>query len=234
MSDITERLENKTRDMWDLVQAEVKSERDHQEHVADVAHERRVSDHETLEAHFARLNSVINDRFIEFDDRIFRMNESRAGSITVQLQETIRTIKRYPDALHEIRSPMPRRVSVRYNRHAREGTLTSAPTISSPVLLPRARMSPLQRLPSPPRVQGGLTARRPRLRILIGAGRNPQALTAPRSEDFASACVASFDVACPSVVRKTVSFGETRMIESSFPGPSFGPRERNLNYSWPE
>ena len=30
------------------------------------------------------------------------MNESRAGSISVQLQETIRTIKRYPDALHEI------------------------------------------------------------------------------------------------------------------------------------
>ena len=30
------------------------------------------------------------------------MNESRAGSISVQLQETIRTIKRYPDALREI------------------------------------------------------------------------------------------------------------------------------------
>ena len=44
-----------------------------QQHRADVAHERRVSDHETLEAHFARLNSAINDRFIEFDDRIFRM-----------------------------------------------------------------------------------------------------------------------------------------------------------------
>ena len=30
------------------------------------------------------------------------MNESRAGSISVQLQETIRRIKRYPDALREI------------------------------------------------------------------------------------------------------------------------------------
>eukprot|EP00439_Symbiodinium_sp_Y106_P049823 s1789_g6.t1 len=69
---------------------------------AEVKSERRVSDHETLEAHFTRLNSAINARFIEFDDRIFRMNESRAGSISVQLQETIRTIKRYPDALHEI------------------------------------------------------------------------------------------------------------------------------------
>ena len=102
VSDITECLENKIRDMWDLVEAEVKSECDHQRHIADVAHERRVSDHETLEAHFARLNSAINDRFIEFDDRIFRMNESRAGSITVQLQETMRTIKRYPDALQEV------------------------------------------------------------------------------------------------------------------------------------
>ena len=40
------------------------------------------------------------------------------------------------------------------------------------------------------------------------------------------------------LTRKTVSFGdtETRMIESSFPCPVFGPvnRERNLNYSWPE
>eukprot|EP00439_Symbiodinium_sp_Y106_P072353 s1857_g13.t1 len=102
VSDIAECLENKIRDMWDLVEAEVKSECDHQRHIADVAHERRVSDHETLEAHFARLNSAINDRFIEFDDRIFRMNESRAGSITVQLQETMRTIKRYPDALQEV------------------------------------------------------------------------------------------------------------------------------------
>ena len=30
------------------------------------------------------------------------MNESRAGSISMQLQESIRTIKRYPDALHEV------------------------------------------------------------------------------------------------------------------------------------
>ena len=62
VSDITECLESKIRDMWELVQAEVKSERDHQEHISDVAHERRVSDHETLEAHFARLNSAVNDR----------------------------------------------------------------------------------------------------------------------------------------------------------------------------
>ena len=41
VSDITECLENKIRDMWDLVQTEVKSERDHQEHMADAAHERR-------------------------------------------------------------------------------------------------------------------------------------------------------------------------------------------------
>ena len=82
VADITECLENKIRDMWDLVEAEVKSEHDLQQHRADVAHERRVSDHETLEAHYARLNSAINDRFIEFDDRIFRMNESRAGSIS--------------------------------------------------------------------------------------------------------------------------------------------------------
>ena len=102
VADITECLESKIRDMWDLVEAEVKSEHDLQQHRADVAHERRVSDHETLEAHFARLNSAINDRFIEFDDRIFRMNESRAGSISMQLQESIRTIKRYPDALHEV------------------------------------------------------------------------------------------------------------------------------------
>eukprot|EP00439_Symbiodinium_sp_Y106_P071245 s2749_g12.t1 len=102
VADITECLESKIREMWDFVEAEVKSERDLQQHRADVAHARRVSDHETLEAHFARLNSAINDRFIEFDDRIFRMNESRAGSISVQLQETIRTIKRYPDALYEV------------------------------------------------------------------------------------------------------------------------------------
>eukprot|EP00439_Symbiodinium_sp_Y106_P003013 s6711_g1.t1 len=58
--------------------------------------------------------------------------------------------------------------------------------------------------------------------------RDESALTAPRSEDFASACVASFDVAFPSVVRKAVSFGdiETRMIESSFLCPSFGPVNR--------
>ncbi|CAE7255910.1 GABBR2, partial [Symbiodinium sp. CCMP2592] len=67
---------------------------------------------------------------------------------------------------------------------------------------------------------------------------SPNAMTASSYGDFAFACVASFDMACPSVKRKTVSFGntETRVIESSFPEPNFGPvnRERNLNYSWPE
>ncbi|CAE7291950.1 JNK [Symbiodinium sp. CCMP2592] len=65
-----------------------------------------------------------------------------------------------------------------------------------------------------------------------------RAMTASSIGDFAFACVASFDMACPSVKRKTVSFGntETRVIESSFPEPNCGPvnRERNLNYSWPE
>ena len=52
--------------MWDFVEAEVKSERDVISNSTgpSVAHERRVSDNETLEAHFARLNSAINDRFI--------------------------------------------------------------------------------------------------------------------------------------------------------------------------
>ncbi|CAE7775556.1 JNK [Symbiodinium sp. CCMP2592] len=65
-----------------------------------------------------------------------------------------------------------------------------------------------------------------------------RAMTASSFGDFAFACAASFDMACPSVKRKTVSFGntETRVIESSFPEPAFGPvnRERNLSYSWPE
>ena len=102
VSDITECLEGKIRETWEFIEAELKNERDLRQHRADVAHERRVSDHETLDAHFARLNSDVNDRFIEFDERIFRMNESRAGSISVQLQETIRTIRRYPDALRKI------------------------------------------------------------------------------------------------------------------------------------
>ena len=102
VADVTECLEGKIRETWDFVEAEMRSARDLQQLRADDAHHRRVSDHETLDAQFARLNSAINDRFIEFDERIFRMNESRAGSISVQLQETIRTIKRYPDALREI------------------------------------------------------------------------------------------------------------------------------------
>ena len=62
----------------------------------------RIADHETLEGRFERLTSAINDRMNEFDDRILRMNETRAGSITLQLQETIRAIKRYPDALQQV------------------------------------------------------------------------------------------------------------------------------------
>ena len=53
VSDITECLEGKIRETWDFVEAELKSERDLQQHRADVAHERRVSDHETLDAHLA-------------------------------------------------------------------------------------------------------------------------------------------------------------------------------------
>ena len=120
VADITELLERKIRETWVFVEAEVKSERDLQQHRAEVAHERRVSDHETVEAHFARLNSAVNDRFIEFDERIFHMNESRAGSISVQLQETIRTTKRYPDALRYARSPSrfltPRHTLVRFSK----------------------------------------------------------------------------------------------------------------------
>ena len=65
---------------------------------------------------------------------------------------------------------------------------------------------------------------------------NPQAGNSDNahpSENFVVACVASFDFACPSSLRKSVSFGdtETRMVTSSFPDPVFGPvvRERNLN-----
>ena len=83
VSDVAETLEGKIRDLWDLVQAEMRSERDHQQHVIDVARERRIADHETLEGRFERLTSAINDRLIEFDDRIFQMNETRAGSITM-------------------------------------------------------------------------------------------------------------------------------------------------------
>eukprot|EP00439_Symbiodinium_sp_Y106_P038017 s5205_g4.t1 len=56
VADITE--ERKIRETWDFVQAEVKSEHDLQQLRADDAHNRRVSGHETLNAHFARLNSV--------------------------------------------------------------------------------------------------------------------------------------------------------------------------------
>ncbi|CAE7222918.1 GABBR2 [Symbiodinium sp. CCMP2592] len=83
-----------------------------------------------------------------------------------------------------------------------------------------------------------IPARAPLLPLLRLLSPRVKAMTASSYGDFAFACVASFDMACPSVKRKTVSFGntETRVIESSFPEPNFGPvnRERNLNYSWPE
>ncbi|CAE6956816.1 JNK [Symbiodinium sp. CCMP2592] len=102
VSDITEALENKIRDMWELLQAELKKERELYTILQDSFRERRISDHETLEEHFARLNSMVNDRFIEFDERIHRFNEKRAGSISMQLADTIRHIKHYPDALQQI------------------------------------------------------------------------------------------------------------------------------------
>ena len=102
VSDIAETLEGKIRDMWDHIQAELRSERTHQQHVSDVARERRIADHETIEDRFERMTTAINERMIEFDQRIFRMNEDRAGSISLELQETIRMKKRYPDALMRI------------------------------------------------------------------------------------------------------------------------------------
>ncbi|CAE7248026.1 GABBR2 [Symbiodinium sp. CCMP2592] len=102
VSDIAEALEDKIREMWELLQAEMRKERELHTIFQDSVRERRISDHETLEEHFARLNSMVNDRFIEFDERIHRFNEKRAGSISMQLAETIRHIKHYPDALQQI------------------------------------------------------------------------------------------------------------------------------------
>ncbi|CAE7251308.1 JNK [Symbiodinium sp. CCMP2592] len=45
---------------------------------------------------------MINDRFIEFDERIHRFNEQRAGSLSMQLADTIRHLKHYPDAIQQI------------------------------------------------------------------------------------------------------------------------------------
>ena len=66
--------------MWDLVQAEteIRSGRDHRQHCQDVARERRIADHETLDDRFERLSSAINERLIEFDDRIFHLIEREA------------------------------------------------------------------------------------------------------------------------------------------------------------
>ena len=52
------------------------------------------------------------------------MNESRAGSISVQLQETIRTVKRHPDALHEVYLKIS-------NAEARVGTVQQTATMQS-------------------------------------------------------------------------------------------------------
>ncbi|CAE7624163.1 Clec16a [Symbiodinium sp. CCMP2592] len=102
VSDITEALENKIRDMWELLQAELRKERELFMQFQDSFRERRISDHETLEDHFAKLTSMVNDRLIEFDERIHHFNEKRAGSLSMQLAETIRHIKQYPDALRQI------------------------------------------------------------------------------------------------------------------------------------
>ena len=92
VSDVAETLEGKIRDMWDHIQAELRSERTHQQHVSDVARERRIADHATIEDRFERMTMAINERLIEFDQRIFRLNEDRAGSISLEVQETIRII----------------------------------------------------------------------------------------------------------------------------------------------
>ena len=46
--------------------------------------------------------TAINERLIEFDDRIFHINEQRGGSISLKLQEAIRDIRRYPDSLQQL------------------------------------------------------------------------------------------------------------------------------------
>ncbi|CAE7345631.1 unnamed protein product [Symbiodinium sp. CCMP2592] len=102
VSDVTEALESKIRDMWELLQAELRKERELFMQFQNSFRERRFSDHETLEDRFARLTSTINDRLIEFDERIHQFNEKRAGSLSMQLAETIRHIKQYPDALRQI------------------------------------------------------------------------------------------------------------------------------------
>ncbi|CAE7221723.1 GABBR2 [Symbiodinium sp. CCMP2592] len=102
VSDIAEALENKIRDMWELLQGALSDEQQRLTHVQDSIRERRISDLESLDERFDRLNSMLNDRFIEFDERIHQFNEKRAGSLSMQLAETIRHIKQYPDALRQI------------------------------------------------------------------------------------------------------------------------------------
>ncbi|CAE7488465.1 unnamed protein product [Symbiodinium sp. CCMP2592] len=102
VSDVTEVLENKIRDMWELLQGALRDEHQLLTHVQDSIREKRISDLESLDERFERLNSMINDRFIEFDERIHQFNEKRAGSLSMQLAETNCHIRQYPDALRQI------------------------------------------------------------------------------------------------------------------------------------
>ena len=72
---------------------------------------------------------------VEFDDRIFRVNETRAGSITLQLQETIRAIKRYPDAWQQVHLGMSnaeaRLGAVQQNATHRIEVIRTASTVQS-------------------------------------------------------------------------------------------------------
>ena len=102
VTDLAESFEGKLSDLWRLMIAEIRSEFDHNRKNYDIVHDRRVADHEALDDRFEKLKSAIKDQLIAFDDRIFHMNEQHAGSISMQLQETIRTIKRYPDSLQQL------------------------------------------------------------------------------------------------------------------------------------
>ena len=46
--------------------------------MSDVAQERRIADHETIEDHFERFISAISHYMIEFDERILRIVVIRA------------------------------------------------------------------------------------------------------------------------------------------------------------
>ncbi|CAE7216999.1 GABBR2 [Symbiodinium sp. CCMP2592] len=106
VSDITEALENKIRDMWELLQAELRKERELFMQFQDSFRERRISDHETLEDHFAKLTSMVNDRLIEFDERIHHFNEKRAGSLSMQLAETIHALRQIQINISNAEAPV--------------------------------------------------------------------------------------------------------------------------------